>query len=291
MIPYLKIIALIALVALVYHEVLVKLVFDWWKDPNYSHGFVVPLVSLYLLWRKRAQLVRLNRIKSPSFPGLVLMGAGLAMLVAGRAGAELFLQRFSLLVVMAGMVLLFCGRGMLKSVSPALAFLMFMIPIPYMLYDSISFPLKLFTSCCAAMSLTLLHIPVLREGNLVHLANTTLEVADACSGIRSLISLLAIGSVIAWVTLRSNWKRALVILLVIPIAVFANAARVVITGVLAHFYGSAVAEGFFHEYAGLMIYLVSLFLLLSLCGIIRRDVSEPGREQAGTPYRGKAGAV
>ncbi len=274
--PYLKVLGLIALVVLVYHEVLLKLVFDWWKDPNYSHGFVVPVVSLYLLWRKRAHLVRLNRIKRPSFPGLVLMGAGLAMLVAGRAGAELFLQRFSLLVVMAGMVLLFFGRGMLKSVSPALAFLMFMIPIPYMLYDSIAFPLKLFTSCCAAMSLTLLHIPVLREGNLVHLANTTLEVADACSGIRSLISLFAIGSVVACIMLKKNWKRALVILLVIPITVFANAVRVVATGVLAHFYGSAVAEGFFHEYAGLMIYLVSLFLLLSLCRVVRGDDPEPG---------------
>lgn len=282
---------MIALVALVYREVLVKLVFDWWKDPNYSHGFVVPLVSLCLLWRKRDNLARISQTKRPSFSGLALMAAGLAMLAAGRAGAELFLQRSSLLVVMAGMVLLFFGRGMLKSVSPALAFLMFMIPIPYMLYDSIAFPLKLFTSCCAAASLTLLHIPVLREGNLVHLANTTLEVADACSGMRSLISLLAAGSVIAWVMLWRTWKRALVILLVIPIAVFANAVRVVATGILAHFYGSAVAEGFFHEYAGLMIYLVSLLLLLSLCRIIRGDGSEPGHEQAGAPYRKKAGAL
>ncbi len=289
--PYLKTIALIALVVLVYHEVLIKLVLDWWKDPNYSHGFVVPVVSLYLLWRKGDRLARINRTKRPSLPGLPLMAAGLAMLVAGHAGAELYLQRVSLLVVMAGMVLLFFGREMLKSVSPALAFLVFMIPIPYMLYDSIAFPLKLFTSCCAAMSLTLLHIPVLREGNLVHLANTTLEVADACSGIRSLISLFAIGSVVACVMLRKNWKRALIILLVIPITVFANAVRVVVTGVLAHFYGSRVAESFFHEYAGLVIYLVSLLMLLSLCRVIRGDGPEPAYERAEAPYRGKAGAV
>lgn len=282
---------LIVLVVLLYHEVLVKLVSDWYRDPNYSHGFVVPLVFFYLLWRKRAHLARMSRIARPSYLGLGLMAAGMAMLMAGRAGAELFLQRTSLLVVMAGMVLLFFGRHMLRSVAPALAFLIFMIPIPYMLYDSIAFPLRLFTSYCASMGLALLNIPVLREGNLVHLANTTLEVADACSGIRSLISLFAIGSVIAWIAFRSNWKRVMVVLMVIPVAVFANAARVVITGILAHFYGIAVAEGFFHEYAGMAIYLMSLLLLLSLCRIIRGDVSKPGREPAGVPYREKVGAL
>lgn len=266
---YLKTAVLAVLAAILYHDVLLKLVMEWWRDPNYSHGFVVPLVSLLLIWRKKDVLIRLNRTREPRNSGLLLMAAGLCMLIVGRAGSELYLQRFSMIVVAAGLVLLFYGKKILRAVTPALAFLVFMIPIPYILYDTVSFPLKLLTSYCAAVSLDALSIPVLREGNLVHLAGTTLEVADACSGIRSLSSLFALGAVFAFIVLKQYWKRALVILLVVPVAVAANTVRVVVTGILAHLFGGPVAEGFFHEYAGLVIFLVSLMLLMGLCLMIR----------------------
>lgn len=269
MTTYLKITVLVVLLALLYSDVLIRLATQWWNDPNYSHGFVVPAVSLFLVWQKKELLVQLNRTKDPGAAGVLLLAAGLGLLIIGKAGSELYMQRFSLIVVVAGMVLLFGGREIFKAVSLALGFLVFMIPVPYILYDTVAFPLKLLTSYCATLSLSFFHIPVLREGNLIHLAGTTLEVADACSGIRSLVSLFALGAVFAFVMLEKYWKRTLIILMVVPIAVAANTVRVIFTGILAHFYGSTVAEGFFHEYAGILIFMTSLLLLIGMCRVIR----------------------
>lgn len=266
---YLKGISILVLMSLLYQDVIRKLVMDWLKDPNYSHGFLIPAISLYLVWQKKSELRHLNMTKEPGSAGLLIMFMGLVMLTIGRSGSELFLQRFSLVVIITGLVWLFFGRRILKTSSPALAFLIFMIPIPYILYDAIAFPLKLFATFCATTSLALLDIPVLREGNIIYLANTTLEVADACSGIRSLFSLLALGTFLAFITSEHYLRRIAIILLVFPIAILTNAGRVIGTGILAHFYDSRVAEGFFHEFSGLLIFLTASLLL----GIFSRIIA------------------
>lgn len=266
---YIKGISILVLMSLLYQDVIRKLVMDWWKDPNYSHGFLIPAISLYLIRQKKTELMQLSKTREPSWAGLFIIAMSLAMLTVGKSGSELFLQRFSLIGMITGLVLLFFGKEILKTCSSALAFLIFMIPIPYILYDAIAFPLKLFATYCATTSLALLDIPVLREGNIIHLANTTLEVADACSGIRSLFSLFALGTFLAFITCEEYGKRIALILLVLPIAIMTNAGRVVGTGILAHFYDSRIAEGFFHEFSGLLIFLTASLLL----GIFSRIIA------------------
>jgi eight transmembrane protein EpsH (proposed exosortase) len=149
-----------------------------------------------------------------------------------------------------------------------------MIPLPYLIYDSIAFPLKLFAARCATFSLQFMEIPVLREGNVITLASTTLEVADACSGIRSLISLIALGVVFAYFTQSSAWKRIVLVVSTIPIAIFANALRVVITGILAHYCNPEMAQGFFHTFSGWLIFVLAFLLLFGLGFILDRIYRE-----------------
>ena len=145
-----------------------------------------------------------------------------------------------------------------------------MIPLPYILYDSVAFPLKLMVSKISVEFLSFIGILVLREGNIIHLADTTLEVADACSGIRSIISLLALSTAIAYITQKGWIKRTVLIISAVPIAVFVNAVRVIVTGVLAEKYGAKAAEGFFHEFAGLVIFGLAIFLLIILSIVMAR---------------------
>lgn len=262
---YMKTTIIVILLYFIYDDVLFKLVMDWWNDPNYSHGFIVPIFSSYILWQKKDELKESYKTKKPNIYGLLIIIFGLIVLLIGKAASELYMQRFSLIVMISGIVLLLWGTKIFRISFPALAFLIFMIPLPYLLYDAVAFPLKLFATKCATISLYLLNIPVIREGNIIYLANTTLEVADACSGIRSLFSLLAVGTVLACMMLKNNMKRVLLVLTVFPIAIIANASRVIATGILAHFYGGKVAKGFFHEFSGLLIFIIS-FLLLGFIG-------------------------
>ena len=142
-----------------------------------------------------------------------------------------------------------------------------MIPIPSILMAQVTFPMQLFASKVASRSLDLVGIPVLREGNVILLANTSLEIAEACSGIRSLISLLALSVVFAYISQRVTWKRVLLVLSTFPIAIIANAARVSGTGVLAHYYGDSVAQGFFHGFSGWILFVVA-FVCLFLLGAL-----------------------
>lgn len=265
---YIKCISICILGLILYRDVLHKLILDWLSDPNYSHGFIIPVFSLYLLWRRKTLIIELYRRKDPNFQGLIVITVGLMILVLGKAGSELFTQRFSIIIVIMGIVLLFFGKEMLKATVSAIVFLIFMIPLPYILYDSIAFPLKLLASDLATTTLTFFHIPVYREGNIIHLARTTLEVADACSGIRSLYSLFALGFVLAVTMLKGNIQRILLLMAVLPITVLANSSRVIGTGILAHKYGVQVAEGFFHEFAGLLIFIVSFVLLGLTCKLL-----------------------
>ena len=253
------------LIIFLYQEVLWGLGSDWNNDPDYSHGFLVPFLSMYFIWERWNALT--DETPSPSIWGIGLLSLGLFSLVVGLVGAELYVQRTSLIVVLSGLVLLILGWKYLWLLSLPIGFLIFMIPLPAIVVNAISFPLQLFAAQTAAFCLFSLGIPVLREGNLIMLASTTLEVAEACSGLRSLLSLLALGTVYGYFSQNVMWKRWLLVVLSIPIAIIANAIRVSGTGILAHYFGADAAEGFYHTFEGWLVFVVA-FLLLFVCGVI-----------------------
>jgi exosortase len=258
----------VVLLAGLYHEVLVKLGLQWNNDPDYSHGFLVPVLVAYFVWERWDRFKR-NPIM-PSLWGIVVLAVGLLMLVIGSIGAELYLQRSSLIVVLAGLVLLLMGRDALKTLMFPIAFMLFMVPLPAIVVNAVAFPLQLFAARTAEFCLFNFGIPVLREGNVIVLAGTTLEVAEACSGIRSLQALLALGTVYAYFSQREMWKRWVLVLLSVPIAIVANAFRVSGTGVLANYWGSQAAEGFYHTFSGWLIFVVAFLLLLSCGGLLTK---------------------
>jgi exosortase A len=264
----------------VYFPMFRKLVYDWGHDDNYSHGFLIIPIALYLVWERRDQL-RAAR-PSPTIAGLVLVLASLAALVAGDLGAELFITRVSLLGVLAGGVLFLYGWQHLRALFFPIAFLVLMIPIPSIIFNQIAFPLQLLASRFGEVVLRTLDIPVLREGNVITLANTQLEVAEACSGIRSLISLLTLGIVYGYFTDTRVGVRLAIALATIPVAIVANGLRVAGTGVAAYYYGEEAAQGFFHEFSGWVIFVVSLIMVF----LIHRAVlalAPPVRAQAPAP--------
>ena len=244
---------------LLYLPMFRKLVYDWGHDDNYSHGFLIIPIALYLLWERRADLAAAK--VAPSNFGLVLTLLSLVVLAAGTLGSELFLTRVSLIGVLGGIVWFLYGMAYLRVLIFPLAFLLLMIPIPSIIFNQIAFPLQLLASRFGEVVLRMFDIPVLREGNVITLANTQLEVAEACSGIRSLISLLTLGIVYGYFTDKRPWVRLAIALATIPVAIVANGLRVAGTGVAAHHYGPQAAQGFFHEFSGWVVFVVSLVLL------------------------------
>ncbi len=233
---------IVGFVIFLYQEVLWGLGSDWNNDPDYSHGFLVPFLSVYFIWERWNVLT--DETPSPSFWGIGLLSLGLFSLVVGLVGAELYVQRTSLIVVLSGTGPVDFRVEVLMALSFPIGFLIFMIPLPAIVVNTIAFPLQLFAAQAATFCLFSLGIPVFREGNLIMLASTTLEVAEACSGLRSLLSLLALGTVYGYFSQDVMWKRWMLVVLSIPIAIIANALRVSGTGILAHYFGAEAAEGF-----------------------------------------------
>ena len=249
----------LAAFAFLYRDVIAKLVSDWATDDNYSHGFLIVPVALYLAWERRRRL--LSAPMQPSLLGLIVILGSLATLIAGVLGAELFLTRVSMIGVVGGAILFVLGWQHLRVLAFPIAFLLLMVPIPAIIFNQIAFPLQLTASEFGEATLNLFTIPVLREGNIIILANTTLEVAEACSGIRSLISLLTLGIVYGYFTDPRGWVRTVVALSTIPIAIIANGMRVAGTGIAAHYYGPEAATGFFHTFSGWLVFVVAFVML------------------------------
>ena len=258
---------LLSLLVLLYASVLKLLVAQWWTDPNYGHGFFVPLFSGYILWHQRERWTK-SEIEPSNFGLLVMLGA-VALLFIGSLGAELFTSRFSLLVLIAGIILFLAGWKMLRAVVFPLAFLIFMIPIPVIIYNQITFPLQLIASRLATVWLELVGVPVLRDGNVLVLSNFSLEVAEACSGIRSLMSLIALAVAYGHLAEPRRWVRYALVVLMVPSAIVTNAMRIMGAGVLAHKFGPQAAEGFLHQFSGWVVFLATLVLIFLSHWILR----------------------
>lgn len=278
-------------IAFAYATVLVKLFRDWWNDENYSHGLLIPFIIGYIIWTQRHKLARIQVNPSMLLGGTAILIA-LFALWAGVAGAELYMQRLSLVLLLAGITVYFWGLRLLRFLLVPLTLLFLAMPIPAIVFNKIAFPLQLFASRCAVWSMSMLGIPVLRQGNIIELKplnsfdTKKLEVVEACSGIRSLMTLVTLAVVFAYFTHTPSgdppesgkrwfksywfWRAAIIVASAVPIAILTNAFRVSGTGILAHYYGTAVADGFFHSFSGWAIYIVAFILLFGIGMILDR---------------------
>ena len=258
-----RLVLLSFMVLVLYAQVLTGLMRQWSYDANYSHGWLVPIFSGYLIWRNRQVLPSFRR--EPSLLGLFVLLSSLGLLFVGQWGAELFLTRISLWGTILGLVLYFLGWSALRQFAFPLCFLLLMIPLPALIHNQIVFPLQLLASRLATACLEGVDVvPVLREGNLLILPNYTIQVVEACSGIRSLFSLLALGLGYSYLAERSMAMRALLVLAMVPLAIASNGVRVVGAALLTNYWGARAAEGFFHSFSGWAIFMVATVLLLIL---------------------------
>jgi exosortase len=265
--PWWQAAVLAGLIGWLYSSILYHLVGQWWQDPNFSHGFFVPLFSAFVLWQNRSRLAGLPVI--PSWSGLLIVVGALSVLIVGVMGAELFLSRVSLLLLIAGLVIFFLGWNYFRAVLFPWAFLILMIPLPAIIFNQITFPLQLLASKVAATVLPILGVPVLREGNVINLPAMPLEVAEACSGIRSLLSLTTLAIMYGYLMEPRNSVRVALALASLPIAVAANSFRIVGTGLLVQYWDPEKAEGFFHLFSGWLIFVISLLMLFLFHRLMR----------------------
>jgi len=260
---------LAAVLFLAYLPALIDLVYDWYSDSNYSHGFLVPLVSLWLLWKKRAVLAEIPRSKNTL--GLIIVVIGMILFIVGNGASEYFTVRFSLVMTLFGLVLYIFGSPMIKKTWFEILFLVFMIPIPYVIYFSATFPMQLLASKVTVKMLSLIGMTVIRQGNIIHLPGEVLEVAEACSGLRSLISLLALGAIYAYMTQRGLTGKIILFLSTIPIAVAGNVFRVFVTALVAYTSDIEVTAEPLHTIMGLSVFVIA-FILLFIFGAILKKV-------------------
>lgn len=251
-----------------YFPVLAGMAQDWSTNDNYSHGFFIPLISGYMIF---TMLPTLRRIPiRPANWGLLVILAGLAQLYVAKVGSEFFLQRTSLIMVLMGASLFVLGRSHTLRLLMPLAYLFFMVPWPAILWNKVAFPMQLYSSAVTEQVIQLIGIPVLREGNVLHLAQTSLEVVDACSGLRSLTTMFALSAALAWFSPYSTWKRWLLFCSAAPIAIFANIVRLTGTAGLASLYGAKVAQGFLHDFSGIFTFALGLSLLMLVHSLLQR---------------------
>ncbi len=274
-----------ALMAICYGPLLGGLAAQWNNDPDMGHGFFVPVIAGYIAWQKRSELTEPAKA---NWWGLAIILWAAFQLCIGTLGAEIFLQRTAFVISLIGVVLLVGGTKYLKIFGFPLFLLFFMVPIPAIIYNQLTFPLQLIASSAAENAISLLQIPVIREGNVLELAEQKLNVVEACSGIRSLLTLTFLSLVYGYFLERRTWLRVVLFCSTIPIAIIANAGRVTLTGVVANI-KPELAEGLFHEAQGWVIFMVALVFLIALhqgiLGILKiREIrSEPRDPNAGRP--------
>ena len=274
--PWLPLAWFAGLLILCYAPVLARLVQQWNDDEDMGHGFFVPAVALWIAWQRRDELFD-GRSKSNAL-GLVLLIWGALQLYVGTMGAELFLARSAFIISIVGTVFFLGGWHAIRVLSFPLFLLVFMVPIPTVVYNQITFPLQLFASHVAAAALDWMGVPVLRDGNVLELASQKLSVVEACSGIRSLLSLSFLSLVYGWFFDSKPWMKWALLALTIPIAIVANASRVTITGILSEI-NPEYATGLAHTASGWVIFMVALALLIVthqlLDQLYRRTLGKP----------------
>jgi exosortase len=261
----------VAAFLMLYRHVISDLMNGWLADSNYSHGFLVAPLAMFIVWQRRERLFAAPQ--QPSVWGLVLAALSLAALVVGVLGAEVFTTRLSMIGVVAGAVWFLYGRAHLRLVVFPLVLMLLTLPLPAIVFNQIALPLQSLAARAGETALAALQIPVLREGNIIILATGSLEVAEACSGIRSLMTLVALGVLYGYFTNGRPTALAVLSAAAVPIAVVANGVRVAGTGIAAAHYGAGVAEGFFHTFSGWLVFVIAFGLLVSVHRMLARVIT------------------
>jgi exosortase len=264
--------SLSTLVLILYSPVLISMARQWWDDPNYGHGFFVPVFAGFVLWSERDRW-RVLPFHPNNF-GLAIMLLAIGLRIFGMLGAELFTARVSLLVLVCGIVVFLAGGHALRAISFPVGYLLFMIPLPAIVYYQLTLPLQLWASRLGATGLVAVGIHTVREGNLLVLPNCTLNVVEACSGIRSLLSLLAAVVAYGYLAEPNTWKRSVLAVASVPIAIASNGLRLVATGALSYSFGPSVDSGVVHLALGLGFFVLaflSIMLLHKILGLHLRQ--------------------
>lgn len=281
--------ALAAAIGFLFAPVMIKLARDWWTDENYSHGLLVPFVIGFIIWLEFGELRKKASDPQVVF-GAVIIGTSLFLLFAGTLGAELFTQRVSLVLMFAGIAVYFFGSRVLQLLLVPFLLLLFAIPIPQIIFNKIAFPLQLWASQLAVWGIRLFEVASVRSGNVIEILPRgsqqviSLEVVEACSGIRSLMTLMTIALVLAYFTRERReawtngwkelftsfdfWRTFTLVLMAIPIAIITNGGRVTATGVLTYHYGKRALDGLAHDAAGWVVYVSALILLIAVNFVI-----------------------
>ncbi|HXR75209.1 MAG TPA: exosortase [Bryobacteraceae bacterium] len=244
-----------------YAPILSRLVLNWSSDQDMGHGFFVPLVAGYIVWQRRGRLSSIPH--QPSMWGLALVVYAAVQALAGTVGAELFTARIAFVLSLTGILLYLGGKAWVKELAFPLLLLLFMIPIPQIVYARLTMHLQFLASGLAETLIGLMGIPVIRTGNVLELPHQTLNIVEACSGIRSLISLSFLSLVYAYFADKRVWMRWALLIATVPIAIAANAIRVALTGLLSQF-DTNLAKGLYHEIEGYFVFMVALICLLAV---------------------------
>jgi exosortase A len=253
---------------LAYFPVIKSLVMAWSSSDDYSHGFVIIPLVVWLLWQNREFLAGTHSMAS--WWGALIVALSLVLYLFAILAGIHTLASLSLITSLAGIVISLFGYTLLRRTVFPFSLLLFMIPVPAQFLSAATVPLQLFVSATAAVAATMMGIPIFREGNIIHLPEQTLQVVQACSGLRSLTALLLLGAVFAYLTLRSNPLRWLLFLCAVPVAVAVNIFRVLLIITAFYYYSFDMTHGSFHTIFGLVVFLFAILLFLSVKGVLSR---------------------
>lgn len=264
---FLQLCILLTAFTILFGNTIVKLIQDWTTNNNYSHGFLVPFIAGYMIWQKKDQLAQL--VAKPSNIGILLIFCGIMVFIVGDIGAELFTMRTAVVITIVGLCTYLFGTQVTIALAAPLAYLMFMVPIPAIIWNKIAFPLQLLVAKLTANIIQTIGIPLLREGNVLHLPNTALEVVDACSGLRSLASLIALSAAFAYIVKLPIISKWILFLSAIPIAILANILRLSSTALFAIYIGPETTQGILHDIFGILVFISSFVMLYGLYSLMK----------------------
>jgi exosortase len=266
--PWLALAVSVAGALALYIPVIAGMAADWIEFPSLSHGFAVPLISAYLLWNKRRLLAEAP--VEGSLTGLPVVVLALGMLVLGSLGSESFIARLSLPIALLGVVLFLMGGQVTRHAWIAIAYLAFMIPLPYLTLKAITYQSRLFDAGLTAIALAWMGVPVLRDGVMLQLPNMTLEVADECSSVPAIAALLALGAAYAQLQARPTWIRVVLTLAAAPLGLLSNIVRLIVTSLGAYYLGPIALNNVIHKFNGTTVFLATVVLLVALDTLLTR---------------------
>lgn len=250
----------------------------WITHSNNSHGILVPLISAFFLWQSRNKINWGNTKRSNL--GMAIIILSMLAYVLSVLGAIEVVPRIAIVTTLIGLVLYHLGPDNFSKLSFPLFFLLFMVPVPIAIISKVSLPLQMIATKLSAFIIQSISIPVYREGNMLYFVNTSLEVAQACSGLRSLTAFLMLSILFAYLLDGTKVQRTILVAMAFPLAFLSNLFRVTGTGILAHCFGGSVARGFLHEFSGMIVFCFGLICLFFLYNLLNKKNRGPDETDA-----------